>query len=152
MALSIVEAIGRIKAGVAKCLTAESIERVCHDCGHRWRQREVGPVQTVWTFLTQILHGNTACAHAVRLAALSCSTEAYCQARSRLPLAIYERLLEQTSRAATACADLRPSGTATAPCWWTARRFRCLTRRCSKPNLVSRADSALVAVSPWRTG
>jgi len=100
MALSIVEAIGRIKAGVAKCLTAESIERVCHDCGHRWRQREVGPVQTVWTFLTQILHGNTACAQAVRLAALSCSTEAYCQARSRLPLAIYERLLEQTSRAA----------------------------------------------------
>ena len=62
MTLSIVEAVGRIKAEVAKCLTAESIERVCRDCGHRWRQREVGPVQTVWTFLTQILHGNTACA------------------------------------------------------------------------------------------
>jgi hypothetical protein len=100
MALSIVEAIGRIKAGVAKCFTAESIERVCRDCGHRWRQREVGPVQTVWTFLTQILHGNTACAHAVRLAGLSCSAEAYCQARTRLPLAAFERLLEQTSRAA----------------------------------------------------
>ena len=66
MALSIVEAIGRIKTGVAKCLTAESIESVCRHCGHHWRRREVGPVQTVWTFLTQILHGNTACAHAVR--------------------------------------------------------------------------------------
>jgi hypothetical protein len=100
MALSIVEAIGRIKASVSKCLTAESIERVSRDCGYCWRQREVGPVQTVWTFLTQILHGNTACAHAVRLAALSCSTEAYCQARARLPLLVYQRLLEQTSCAA----------------------------------------------------
>ena len=100
MTLSIVEAVGRIKAEVAKCLTAESIERVCRDCGHRWRQREVGPVQTVWTFLTQILHGNTACAHAIRLAGLSCSAEAYCQARTRLPLAVLERLLQQTSRAA----------------------------------------------------
>ena len=40
MTLSIVEAVGRIKAEVAKCLTAESIERVCRDCGHRWRQRK----------------------------------------------------------------------------------------------------------------
>jgi hypothetical protein len=60
----------------------------------------VGPAQTVWTFLTQVLHGNTACAHAVRLVDLPCSTEAYCQARARLPLGVYERLLEQTSRAA----------------------------------------------------
>ncbi len=51
MALSIVEAIERIKAGVAKCLTAESIEKACRTGGHSWRQREVGPVQTVWTFL-----------------------------------------------------------------------------------------------------
>ena len=100
MALSIVEAIERIKAGVAKCLTAESIEKACRAGGHSWRQREVGPVQTVWTFLMQILHGNTACAHAVRLADLHCSTEAYCQARARLPLRVYERLLEQTNRAA----------------------------------------------------
>ncbi len=39
-------------------------------------------------------------AHAIRLAGLSCSAEAYCQARTRLPLAVLERLLQQTSRAA----------------------------------------------------
>jgi hypothetical protein len=42
MALSIVEAVARIKLGVAKCLTAEAIERACRDCGHggsgKWGQ------------------------------------------------------------------------------------------------------------------
>ena len=47
-----------------------------------------------------VLHGNTACTHTVRLADLNCSAEAYCQARARLPLAVYERLLKQTSQAA----------------------------------------------------
>jgi hypothetical protein len=115
MALSIVEAVRQIKAGVAKCLTAESIEKACRACGHSWRQREVGPAQTVWTFLAQVLHGNTACAHAVRLADLKCSTEAYCQARARLPLCVYERLLEQTGRAA------RPS--CCLPTWHGHRTF-----------------------------
>lgn len=115
MALSIVEAIGRIKAGVAKCLTADSIEKASRACGHKWRQREIGPVETVWAFLTQILHGNTACAHVVRLANLQCSAEAYCQARARLLLAVYQRLLEQTSRAA------RP--TCCLPTWHGHRTF-----------------------------
>jgi hypothetical protein len=36
----------------------------------------------------------------VRLAGLDCSTEAYCQARARLPLSVYQALLDQTSQAA----------------------------------------------------
>jgi len=46
-----------------------------------------------------VLHGNTACSHVVRLARLSYST-AYCGARARLPLTLFQRLLEQTSQAA----------------------------------------------------
>jgi hypothetical protein len=81
-------------------LTAKAIEQACHAEKYSWRQRELGPVKTVHAFTSQVLHGNTACAHTVRLAGLNCSAEAYCQARARLPLSVYERLLKQTSQAA----------------------------------------------------
>jgi Transposase DDE domain len=100
MAVSIVDAVATIKRSVAECLTAESIHQACRQVGHSWRERELGPAQTIWAFLLQVLHGNTACAHVVRLARLSCSAAAYCSARARLPLAVYQRILEQTSQAA----------------------------------------------------
>ena len=100
MSASIVEAIARIKRNVAECLTAASIVEVCHELQHCWRERELGPAQTVWAFLLQVLHGNTACEHVVRIAQLSCTASAYCAARARLPLAVVQRLLAQTSRAA----------------------------------------------------
>jgi hypothetical protein len=100
MSASIVEAIARIKRNVAECLTAASIVQACHELQHCWRQRELGPAETVWAFLLQVLHGNTACEHVVRLAQLSCTASAYCAARARLPLAVVERLLARTSRAA----------------------------------------------------
>ena len=97
---SIVEAVARIKRNVAALLTAESIVAACRETGHRWRERELGPAATVWAFLLQVLHGNTSCAHVVRLAQLRCSAEAYCAARARLPLAAIERLLSRTTEAA----------------------------------------------------
>lgn len=97
---SIVDAVATIKRSVAECLTAESIHQACRQSGHTWRKRELGPAQTIWAFLMQVLHGNTACAHVVRLARLSCSAAAYCSARARLPLAVYQCILQQTSRAA----------------------------------------------------
>jgi hypothetical protein len=100
MSLSIVDAVATIKRSVAECLTAQSIHQACRQVGHTWRERELGPAQTIWAFLLQVLYGNTACAHVVRLARLSCSTAAYCAARARLPLAVYQRILEQTSQAA----------------------------------------------------
>ncbi len=100
MSASIVDAVARIKRNVAAFLTATSIVEACHDVGHVWRVRELGPAQTVWAFLLQVLHGNTACNHVVRLAQLTCSATAYCAARIRLPLAVLQRILEQTSRAA----------------------------------------------------
>lgn len=100
MTIDIVYAVAAVKRSVANCLTPRSIEQACQAAGHRWRRRELGPVETIHAFMTQVLHGNTACAHTLRLAGLSCSAEAYCQARARLPIVVYERLLEQTSRAA----------------------------------------------------
>ena len=96
MALSIIDALATIKRSVAECLTAESIHEACRQVGHTWRERELGPAHTIWAFLLQVLHGNTACAHVVRLARLTCSAAAYCGARARLPLAVYQRILQQT--------------------------------------------------------
>ena len=100
MTINIVDAVATVKRNVANCLTAEAIEQACQAENYRWRERELGPARTVHAFITQVLHGNTACTHTVRLAGLNCSAEAYCQARARLPLAVYERLLQQTSQAA----------------------------------------------------
>src|SRR5688500_10025944 len=115
MAVNIVEAVATIKRSVANCLTPEAIEQACQAAKHEWRQRELGPVETIHAFMVQVLHGNVACSQTVRLAGLNCSAEAYCQARARLPLAVYERLLEQTSRTA-----LRSSSR---PLWHEHRTF-----------------------------
>jgi hypothetical protein len=45
--------------------------------------------------LLQILHGNTACTALSRLAGLPFSAAAYCKARKRLPLELFEGLLER---------------------------------------------------------
>ena len=100
MSASIVQAVARIKRHVAQCLTEASIVQACRDVGYTWRERELGPAQTVWAFLLQVLHGNTACTHTVRLAQLSCTAAAYCEARMRLPLALLERILQQTCHSA----------------------------------------------------
>src|SRR5688500_643316 len=115
MKVSIVEAVGRIKRNVAEALSTEAIEEACRAVQHSWRNRDLGPAATVRTFLTQVLYGNTACEHAVQLAGLPCSASAYCQARSRLPLAVWERLLEDTTRMARS--------TLRAPRWHGHRTF-----------------------------
>jgi hypothetical protein len=115
MTLSIVQAVAAIKRNVAHCLTDKAIEQACRAENYQWRQRELGPVQTVHAFITQVLHGNTACSHTVRLAGLNCSAEAYCQARARLPLAVYERLLKHASQAARRSSSL--------PLWHGHRTF-----------------------------
>jgi len=115
MTLSIVDAVATIKRSVAQGLTSEAIEQACRAERYGWRQRELGPAQTVHAFMLQVLHGNTACSHTVRLASLNCSTEAYCQARARLPLSVYERLLRQTS--------LTAGRSSTVPLWRGHRTF-----------------------------
>jgi hypothetical protein len=100
MSASIVQAVARIKRNVAQCLSQAAIVQACRDVEYIWRERELGPAQTVWAFLVQVLHGNTACRHTVRLARLTCTAAAYCEARIRLPLAVLERILEQTCQSA----------------------------------------------------
>jgi len=68
MIRNLIEAVTTIKRSVADCLTSASIKRDCHAENHRWRQRDLGPAKTIQAFVLQVLQGNTACTHTVRLA------------------------------------------------------------------------------------
>jgi hypothetical protein len=89
---SMAHALERIKGRVSDAVPQELILGLCDAVGHRWRERDLGPVITTHLFLQQILHGNTACSHLRHLSGLSFTDSAYCQARARLPLALLERL------------------------------------------------------------
>ena len=93
MARSIFAAVQQIKSEVAQFLSPRLIRSVCEAVGHVWRERVLDPVTTVHLFVLQILHGNTACPHVPRLGAVSCTGEAYCQARQRLPLRVLRYLV-----------------------------------------------------------
>jgi hypothetical protein len=105
MVLSILSALARIKADVTVHLHATLIEGVCRELGHIWRERVLGPVMTVHAFLLQVLHGNTACDHVPHLMGGDFTGEAYCQARRRLPLALFQRLLAAVIGSLKSCCD-----------------------------------------------
>src|SRR5271163_3109117 len=87
----------RIKQELERYLPASYIESACRDAGHRWRERQLGPVLTVQLFVLQILNCNTAIRHLRHLAKLPVKAAAYCKARMRLPLAAVQQLLRHSS-------------------------------------------------------
>jgi hypothetical protein len=95
MALSLPEVVRRFKADVAQALSDEWIEKACRALGLSFRRRTLDPVTTLHVFLLQILHGNVACTALPHLAGRAFSAAAYVQARCRLPLALFEWLLER---------------------------------------------------------
>jgi len=101
----IIPILDRLRQDIAAGLAQRTIEQACRQCGYSWRKRLLPPATTIYLFLLQILHGNTACTHVVHFGTWSFTDSAYCQARKRLPLAVFHWLLEAiaaTSRAATA--------------------------------------------------
>ena len=95
MAVSLSEIVGQFKADVGKVLSAALIEQLCQSLGHVWRERVLNPATTVQVFLLQVLYGNSACTALPRLADLSFTATAYCAARMRLPLKLFEELLQR---------------------------------------------------------
>ena len=90
----------RLRQDQSEHLAPEAIEAACRHEGYTWRRRLLDPVMTIYLFLLQILHGNTACSHVVHFGRWTFTDSAYCQARKRLPLRVYHRLLKQTAAAA----------------------------------------------------
>jgi hypothetical protein len=93
----IVPILERLRQDQSEHLTREAIEDACRQEGYTWRKRLLDPVVTIYLFLLQILHGNTACQHVVQFGCRTFSDSAYCQARKRLPLALFQWLLARTA-------------------------------------------------------
>jgi hypothetical protein len=105
MASNILAAVRQIKSNVAEHLEAAAIEAVCRELKYVWRQRLLGPVMTVHAFLLQVLHGNTACNEVPHLMNASFTGDAYIQARARLPLELFQRLLALLGESLAECRD-----------------------------------------------
>lgn len=97
---SIAWALGRIKDNPLGVIDRALVERVCRERGHEWRDRELDPATTVALFVQQIVHGNCPCTEVRHLArGHSFTAQAYCEARRRLPLAVYQDLLGEVVEA-----------------------------------------------------
>jgi hypothetical protein len=98
MAPTFAEVIGQFKADVGRAISSRFIEQVCTDLDHVYRKRILDPVTTIHAFLTQVLHGNTACTELPHLTGKRFSAAAYAKARSRLPLVLFDRLVERVTQ------------------------------------------------------
>ena len=97
---SIAAALRRFKRDPLGVLNRSVVERACREHDHRWRERELDPTLTVALFAQQILHGNTPCSEVRHIAGRSFTASAWCQARARLPLAVYQTILARVCEAA----------------------------------------------------
>jgi len=93
---NVTEIVRQFKSKWTSQLEEDAILAACQRHDYTWRERVLGPVLTVRLFLLQILCGNTACAHVPHLAHVDLTASAYCQARARLPLAVFRTLLDRT--------------------------------------------------------
>lgn len=74
----------------------------------------LNPAVLIHLFVIQILWGNTACHHLRYLSGLMFTTSAYCQARMRLPLSVYQLLVRRIGE--------RLNGTCDATTTWCGHR------------------------------
>ena len=83
-----------LRQDLAAQLGDDVILAACRAAGHTWCDScLLTPAAILHWFLIQILHGNTALTHVSLLAGRAFSASAFCQARARLPLAVFRALL-----------------------------------------------------------
>jgi hypothetical protein len=100
MAESIAVALGHIKRDPLGVIDRDAVERLCREHGHAWRDRELDPTVTLALFVQQVVHGNVPCGEVRHIAGRSFTASAWCQARARLPLAVYQGMLTRACDAA----------------------------------------------------
>ena len=100
-------ALRLIKYQLQSFLSDAAILGACQVAQHSWRERELGPVQTIHLFILQVLNGNAAMTHLRHLSKTAVGASAYCRARIRLPLAVLQSLLVESSSAMRATQSAR---------------------------------------------
>lgn len=84
----------RVRDDPGAVLEPQCILSACAAAGHRWRTRVLDPVLTIVAMAVQTMHANAPIGHVVRLMHACFTESAFCQARTRLPLAVLTRLLD----------------------------------------------------------
>src|SRR5262245_57493355 len=92
--------LSALRQDLAARLGDDVILAACRAAGHTWCDScLLTPAAIIHWFLIQVLHGNTALTHISLMADRAFSASAFCQARARLPLAIFRALLRELVRA-----------------------------------------------------
>ncbi len=92
--------LNALRQDLAAQLGDDVIGAACRAAGHTWCDScLLTPAAIIHWFLIQVLHGNTALTHVSLLAGRAFSASAFCQARARLPLAVFRALLRDMVRA-----------------------------------------------------
>ena len=89
----LVSILGRIRQDVASLLDKDAIDAACREENYTWKNRLLNPTNTVHLFILQILNRNTALNDLPRKSHASFTGSAFCKARRRLPLRVFQRLL-----------------------------------------------------------
>ena len=92
---SIAAAVDRFNDNPLASIRPGRVESICRDCGHSWRKRELDPATTISLFMQQIIAGNCPCTEVRHWSDRSFTAQAYCDARARLPLAVYQALFHE---------------------------------------------------------
>src|SRR5579863_1597812 len=84
----------RLRQDLAEPLATDFLLAACRAAGHTWSDSALlTPAAIIHWFLVQVLHGNTALTHVALLAGHAFTASAFCQARARLPLAVFQAVL-----------------------------------------------------------
>jgi hypothetical protein len=103
--VTILPALGQVREDLVRLLDRATVERLCDEVGHRWRDRDLDPYTTLHLFILQVVNNNTAMTHLPHLSGKRFTASAYCQARQRLPLAFFERIVGQFAGQLNGAAD-----------------------------------------------
>jgi len=101
MSGSITRSLRHFKSDLQSIISPKRIIELCQAAGHEWRNRKLAPVETIYMFIAQVLHGNTSCAHVRQLGQFAFTKSAYCEARMRLPVKIFGNLMRETGQRVT---------------------------------------------------
>jgi hypothetical protein len=93
-------ALRRLRQDLSPYLDEAAVRDLCNQLGHRWRRDAMlTPFAIILWFVIQVLHGNTALSHITLKARRAFTESAYCQARARLPLAVFRGVMRFVIRA-----------------------------------------------------
>jgi Transposase DDE domain len=92
--------LNTLRQDLAAKLGGDVIHHACRLAGHSWYDCcLLTPAAIIHWFLIQVLHGNTALTHVSLLAGRTFTASAFCQARARLPLAVFRTVLREMVKA-----------------------------------------------------